>query len=530
MPAEMDFTDGELIAQSIAGNDEAFGQLMLRHRGSAYRWAIGLCGDRHTAEDVVQEAICRVYAHLGKLQHTERFESWFRRIVRNEALMALRSRASRTKPLTDAAIDGIDSNADLEDSILRDDNGEEILHRLGANLTSHEKKVVDAFVLRQLLPSEIAEEYGMTTDNVYRTMSRSRMKMKEERTEHEIREYIREHRDHRAGERMILSMSSKSLRAAWRSCRNSFVCSWYSAMPASLRVKYSMTDLMGLTSQAFRITIETRSIDASGPYMYYWEPVFREALANVGLSCEISGDGGAAPSPYMLSRGINQIRGAIAEGRPSIVWGLSPAEFGIICGYDDREQLLYADDGIGKRVVRYERIGRGNSEGLFVLSAGPGTDAIDPHAAVIRSLRMAVRHARTEKTFLGFAAGLQAYDYWAEAFRCGSVDPLGSAYCAKLIADARNYASRYLYGLSEKYAVFESIREQAIEAAGLYGELSTLVANLYEPGSHGKGVKLLEQAKRLDMECVGLLESLIYKLEMVKAGEILWNNRPNQTR
>jgi hypothetical protein len=232
----------------------------------------------------------------------------------------------------------------------------------------------------------------------------------------------------------------------------------------------------------------------------------------------------------MLSKGINQIRSVISEGRPSVVWGLSPAEFGIVYGYDDREQLLYADDGIGKRAVRYERLGRDDSEGLFVLSTGPSIDAIDPHAAIIRSLRMAVRHARTEKTFLGFAAGLQAYDYWAEAIRCGSVDPQGSAYCAKLLANAREYASRYLFDLSEKYAIFASVRMQAIEAASFYGELSTLLADLHEPGSQGKEITLLDQARRLDTECVGLLESLIDKLEAAKAGEMLWNKRPNQAK
>ncbi|MBD3922041.1 RNA polymerase sigma factor [Paenibacillus sp. PR3] len=530
MRAEMDLTDSELVAQSIAGNDDAFGQLMLRHRSSAYRWAIRLCGNSHVAEDIVQEAICRVYANLGQLHDAERFVPWFRRIVRNEALMGLRSRASRTEQLTDTAFDEMDSSVELNNITLRDDNGEEMVHQLGGNLTLHEKKVVHAFVLRQLLPSEIADEYGMSTDNVYQTMSRSRLKMKEERTEHEIREYIREHRDHRVSERMMVSMSGKSSRAVWRSCYNSFVCSLYSAMPASNRVQYSMVDLMGLTSQAFRITIETGSVDASGPYMYYWEPVFREALANVGLSCEIFGDGGKAPSPYMLSKGINQIRNAISEGRSSVVWGLSPAEFGIVYGYDDREELLYADGGSGKRPIRYERLGRGESEGLFVLSAGPGIDVINRHAAVIRSLRMAVRHARTEKTFLGYATGLQAYDHWAEAWRSDSINPEGSIYCAKLLTNARNYASQYLFSLSERYAAFASIREQAIEVASLYGELSTRIADLHEPESQGQEIKLLDEARRLDTECVLLLESMIGKLETVKAGETLWNKRPNQTR
>lgn len=529
MPAEMDRTDSELVAQSIAGNDDAFGQLMLRHRRSAYRWASRLCGDSHAAEDIVQEAICRVYANLGQLQNAERFVPWFRRIVRNEALMALRSRASRTEQLTDTVFDEAGSNVESDNVILRDDSGEAMVHRLGANLTSHEKKVVDAFVLRQLLPSEIADEYGMTTDNVYQTMSRSRLKMKEERTEHEIREYIREHRDHRASDQMILSMSGKSLRATWRSCHNSFVCSLYSAMPASARGQYAMVDLMGLTSQAFRITIETGSVDASGPYMYYWEPVFREALANVGLCWEIAGDGGKAPSPYMLSKGINQIRAAISEGYPSVVWGLTSAEFGIVYGYDDREELLYADDGRGKRAIRYERLGRGDSEGLFVLSASPDANPIDPHAAVIRSMRMAVRHARAEKTFLGFATGLQAYGYWAEAFRSGSVNPQGSAYCAKLLANARDYASRYLYGLSERYASFAFIRDQAVEAAGLYKELSTLIENLHEPDSQGQETVLLDQARQLETACIVLLESIIGKLQMMKAGETLWNKRPNRT-
>jgi len=531
MPAETELTDSELVAQSLAGSDDAFGQLMLRHRSSAYRWASRLCGDSHAAEDIVQEAICRAYASLGQLQNAERFVSWFRRIVRNEAFMALRSRAARTEQLTNAALDEIVLNVESDNVTPREDSGEAMVHQLGANLTSHEKKVVHALVLRQLLPSEIADEYGMTMDNVYQTMSRSRLKMKEERTEHAIREYIREQREHRASERVMVSMSSgRSLRAVWRSCHNSFVCSLYSAMPASARAQYSLVDLMGLTGQAFRLTLEKGSINASGPYMYYWEPVFREGLANVGLSCEIAGDGGKAPSPYMLSKGINQIRRAISEGRPSVVWGISPAEFGIVYGYDDREELLYADDGSAKRAVRYERLGRGDSEGLFVLSTSSGTDAIDPHTAVTRSLRMAVRHAWAEKTFLGYATGLQAYEHWAEAFRCGSIDLQGSIYCAKRLANARDFAARYMFSISEIYAAFASIRKQAIETARLYEELSTIIAHLHEPDSKGQETTRLDQARQLDTACIMLLESMIGKLHTVKAGETLWNKRPNQTR
>jgi len=65
---EMMRSDDELVIEAREGNDEAFAELMLRHRSIAYRWALGISSDLHAAEDIIQEVIYLVYTHLSDLQ------------------------------------------------------------------------------------------------------------------------------------------------------------------------------------------------------------------------------------------------------------------------------------------------------------------------------------------------------------------------------------------------------------------------------------------------------------------------------
>ncbi|RCW48960.1 hypothetical protein [Paenibacillus prosopidis] len=165
---------------------------------------------------------------------------------------------------------------------------------------------------------------------------------------------------------------------------------------------------MGLTGQAFRLTVDTEQVNRSGPFMYFWEPVFREGLANIGLSCKMSGDGGITPSPFMLRGSIEHIQDIIGEGKPVIAWDLFTSEFGVVYGYDEKEQLLLVEDSRKKQAIPYERLGSGASQGLFVLSLSSAGDQPDYRMAVKKALQMAVRHAFRERTFVGYTCGIAA--------------------------------------------------------------------------------------------------------------------------
>ncbi|WP_282938492.1 RNA polymerase sigma factor [Paenibacillus sp. RC67] len=83
--------DQELVAQAQAGDRDAFGELIRRHRAQVYEYARSITQEPFLAEDVVQDALIRAFLHLGTLVDTRRFLPWLHRIVRNQAYTRLRS-------------------------------------------------------------------------------------------------------------------------------------------------------------------------------------------------------------------------------------------------------------------------------------------------------------------------------------------------------------------------------------------------------------------------------------------------------
>ncbi|MBL0060188.1 MAG: RNA polymerase sigma factor [bacterium] len=92
-PDERD--DRELVLAAQAGREEAFNQLVLRHRKSLYHTAIGLLGNADDADDICQDAFIKAYEGLGRFRATSSFYTWLYRICVNLCLNKLRTRKVR---------------------------------------------------------------------------------------------------------------------------------------------------------------------------------------------------------------------------------------------------------------------------------------------------------------------------------------------------------------------------------------------------------------------------------------------------
>ncbi|MER6250967.1 RNA polymerase sigma factor SigM [Streptomyces sp. NPDC001584] len=95
-------SDQELLALHTAGDPDAFGKLVRRHRDRLWAVALRTLGDREEAADAVQDALVSAY----RAAHTFRGESavttWLHRITVNACLDRARKAASRrTAPLDD---------------------------------------------------------------------------------------------------------------------------------------------------------------------------------------------------------------------------------------------------------------------------------------------------------------------------------------------------------------------------------------------------------------------------------------------
>jgi RNA polymerase sigma-70 factor (ECF subfamily) len=88
-------TDDALVAAAKSGEQRAFVELWTRHSKTAFNMAYRITGNRDDAEDVVQDAWMKAYAHLNMFDGRAKFSTWLSRIAINSALMILRRKRSR---------------------------------------------------------------------------------------------------------------------------------------------------------------------------------------------------------------------------------------------------------------------------------------------------------------------------------------------------------------------------------------------------------------------------------------------------
>src|SRR5208282_425399 len=81
-----------LVAAAKGGDLSAFNELVSRYERKIFRLTMNITRNHEDAEDAMQDAFLKSYAHLKDFEGTSRFYTWLVRIAANEALMRLRKR------------------------------------------------------------------------------------------------------------------------------------------------------------------------------------------------------------------------------------------------------------------------------------------------------------------------------------------------------------------------------------------------------------------------------------------------------
>src|SRR6202047_861026 len=85
-------SDAIAVQRTLAGNRDAYRVLVERHSHNVFRLAYRMTGNRHDAEEVVQEAFLRGYQKLGQFAARSNFGTWVYRIAANYAIDRMRQR------------------------------------------------------------------------------------------------------------------------------------------------------------------------------------------------------------------------------------------------------------------------------------------------------------------------------------------------------------------------------------------------------------------------------------------------------
>ncbi|MGV9576645.1 RNA polymerase sigma factor SigM [Streptomyces sp. NPDC003509] len=97
-----DISDQDLLTQHVAGEPDAFGELVRRHRDRLWAVALRTLGDREEAADAVQDALVSAFRAAHTFRGQSAVTTWLHRITVNACLDRARKTASRrTSPVDD---------------------------------------------------------------------------------------------------------------------------------------------------------------------------------------------------------------------------------------------------------------------------------------------------------------------------------------------------------------------------------------------------------------------------------------------
>lgn len=192
LPSSVVREDEHMLVNAAKGGDvAAFEELVNRYESKILRLTRNITGNREDAEDAMQDAFLKAYAHLDGFQQDSRFYTWLVRIAANEALMRLRKR----RPGQVSLDEPVEGDTDLMPRELEDwrPNPEreyaqaELQALMAEVLEKLEPEFRIILVLRdieELSTQETADALGISVPNVKSRLLRARLKLREKFNRH----------------------------------------------------------------------------------------------------------------------------------------------------------------------------------------------------------------------------------------------------------------------------------------------------------------------------------------------------------
>jgi len=176
--------EADLLLSAIAGETEAFENLVMPHRESIFRIVQRILRNREDAEDVVQAAFLHALRNLSSFQGRARFSSWLTRIAINTAFMHLRTSRHRTRETSiDEMTQGHESGH-IVDLVEKRPNPEQacaekeiraVFNKAIDRLASDHIKVLHMRFVEELSVDEVAKTLEVPTGTVKARLHRARL-------------------------------------------------------------------------------------------------------------------------------------------------------------------------------------------------------------------------------------------------------------------------------------------------------------------------------------------------------------------
>lgn len=167
-------TDAELLEAHVAGDADAFAELLGRHQNRLWSVALATMRDPDEAADAVQDAVISAFRAAAGFRGDSAVTTWLHRIVVNSCLDRLRRR--RVRPTVELPAAGPGEPADPRDRIAEQDTIVVVREAL-AQLGEDQRAAITLVDLHGYSVAEAAKIIGVAQGTVKSRCARGRLQL-----------------------------------------------------------------------------------------------------------------------------------------------------------------------------------------------------------------------------------------------------------------------------------------------------------------------------------------------------------------
>ena len=181
--------EADLIRTARAGDQSAFGRLVMAYQKPVYNLAYRMLGNAAEAEEAAQEAFLRAYTHLRTYDPQRRFSSWLMSIASHYCIDRLRRRRINWLPLEDEIATPGNSTEFAElnmtsaspnpEAVVAQQEQEAYIQGLLAELSPTDRAAITLHYWYDCSYQEIAETLDLTVSAVKSRLYRARRALAE---------------------------------------------------------------------------------------------------------------------------------------------------------------------------------------------------------------------------------------------------------------------------------------------------------------------------------------------------------------
>jgi RNA polymerase sigma-70 factor (ECF subfamily) len=171
--------EGALVRRTLAGDLEAFGELVRIYQDSVFNVCYRVLGDRQDAEDLTQETFLRAYHHLDSFDQERPFGPWIRTLAANLCYNQHNRRRLTRVPLEDERDLPAEDQKETPEGALELSQDHAALFRAIRELSPQQRIALELRHFQGLSYHEMAEALNIPLNTVRSHLYRGRQKLAE---------------------------------------------------------------------------------------------------------------------------------------------------------------------------------------------------------------------------------------------------------------------------------------------------------------------------------------------------------------